>query len=84
MRKVNINQGWLFSKYGQEEKQQIDLPHDAMIHEKRDPNVDNGGATGFLPGGKYVYTKELIGLPEYVGKKLVLNLRGCTWTPPCS
>ena len=40
LRKVNINQGWLFSKYGQEEKQQIDLPHDAMIHEKRDPNVD--------------------------------------------
>lgn len=76
MRKVNINQGWLFSKYGQEEKQQIDLPHDAMIHEKRDPNVDNGGATGFLPGGKYVYTKELIGLPEYVGKKLVLEFEG--------
>ena len=76
MRKENINKEWLFGRFGQEEMQAIDLPHDAMIHEKRDPNADNGGATGFLPGGKYVYVKELIGLPEYEGKKLILEFEG--------
>ena len=76
MRKENINKEWLFGRFGQEEMQRIDLPHDAMIHEKRDPNVDNGGATGFLPGGKYVYIKELTGLPEYEGKKLILEFEG--------
>ena len=33
------------------------VPHDAMIHETRDENTKNGGATGFYPGGVYTYFK---------------------------
>lgn len=76
MKKHNINRHWRFEKQGKTDVLEIDLPHDAMIHEKRDPAVDNGTATGFLPGGKYVYTKDLIGLPEYEGKKLILEFEG--------
>ena len=76
MKKININHRWMFGKFGSGNMEEIDLPHDAMIHEKRDPAVDNGGATGFLPGGKYIYTRELAGLPEYEGKTLVLEFAG--------
>lgn len=76
MKKININRRWLFGKADGGTMEQIDLPHDAMIHEKRDPAVDNGGATGFLPGGKYIYVKELAGLPEYESKTLILEFEG--------
>lgn len=76
MKKVNINRHWLFGKFEDSTMEPIDLPHDAMIHEKRDPAADSGGATGFLPGGKYIYVKDLIGLPEYEGKKLILEFEG--------
>lgn len=49
MKKNNWNKNWLFYKEGCEDQvQHIDLPHDAMILEQRDPKTENGGATGFL------------------------------------
>lgn len=33
------------------------LPHDAMIHEARDPLCLNSNHSGYYPGGKYRYTK---------------------------
>lgn len=77
MKKISMNQNWMFWKFGQEDsKQAVDLPHDAMIHEKRDPKVDNGGATGFLPGGKYVYTKVLAARRDWKEKTLILEFEG--------
>ena len=35
----------------------LTLPHDAMLHEPRDPNAACGSAGAFFPGGKYVYEK---------------------------
>ncbi len=53
MQKIKINQGWQFWTDGQEQKKQdITLPHDAMILEARQPDLDKGNATGFYPGGK--------------------------------
>ena len=58
MKKQTINHGWHFWKDGHEEdKKLLDLPHDAMIAEDRVPELENGNATGFYPGGKYIYTK---------------------------
>jgi len=61
MKKEDFNSEWQFVKgyvpslkvlamYGKQ-AQKITLPHDAMIHETRDENTKNGGATGFYPGG---------------------------------
>lgn len=36
----------------------IDLPYDAMIHEKRYGSCPSGDASSFFPGHKYVYQKE--------------------------
>lgn len=71
------NKDWKFWKDGdQDHAVVLQLPHDAMIHEKRDPAVDNGGATGFLPGGKYFYEKILDWKDEYKGKSLILEFEG--------
>lgn len=36
----------------------IQLPYDAMIHEKRYKECASGEESGFYPGGKYIYKKE--------------------------
>ena len=36
----------------------IDLPYDAMIHEKRYKECSNGEESAFFPGKKYIYRKE--------------------------
>lgn len=35
----------------------VDLPHDAMIVEKRNGGCRNGVNSGYFPGGKYIYEK---------------------------
>ena len=77
MKKQTINHGWHFWKDGHEEdKKLLDLPHDAMIAEDRVPELENGNATGFYPGGKYIYTKNLFGEQAYKGKKILLEFEG--------
>ena len=36
----------------------VDLPYDAMIHEKRFKSCASGDASSFFPGHKYIYQKE--------------------------
>ena len=52
--KVNLNQGWLFSKKGEEKKIHVDLPYDGMEREKRDIDAPGGDKVGFFYGGDYV------------------------------
>ena len=40
--------------------QPVELPHDAMLHEKRDPKALSGSAGAFFPEGKYVYEKKFL------------------------
>lgn len=62
MKSNALNNDWLFYKYGCEhEAIHVELPHDAMIAERRISSLANGSATGFFPGGKYVYEKEITG-----------------------
>lgn len=82
MKKERINQGWDFCKEGQEDNvRSIDLPHDAMLLEKRNPDIENGSATGFYPGGKYIYKKSLFGEEEYRGKKTLVEFEGVYTNP---
>lgn len=58
MRRQAYNEGWTFWKKGQEqEKKAVTFPHDAMIHEKRDPACKSVSAGAFFPGGIYCYEK---------------------------
>lgn len=43
MKKIDFNQNWNFSKCGENNGlQKVSLPHDAMLHEKRNPDCLNG------------------------------------------
>ncbi|TRZ51537.1 glycoside hydrolase family 2 protein [bacterium] len=77
MQRNNFNAGWTFYKKGHEkESVVVDLPHDAMIHEKRIPKLKNGPMTSEFPGGDYYYTKNLHGREEYAGKTVLLEFEG--------
>lgn len=77
MLRHRVNRGWTFWKEGQEEKKRVlDLPHDAMLEEKRDPEMEAGSATGYYPGGRYYYAKTLYGLEEWEDKSLILEFEG--------
>ena len=78
MKKTDFNQGWLFWKEDGEEKefQRVDLPHDAMIHENRDPNCRNGKTTGYFPGGKYRYEKHFHAPEEWNGQSVFAEFEG--------
>lgn len=77
MRKQRILDNWRFWKDGNEKDAvTIRLPHDAMILEERNPNLENGNATGFFPGGKYVYTKMIQGDPTYEDQTVMIEFEG--------
>lgn len=72
---LDFNKGWLFCKVG-EVPYEIDLPHDAMLTEKRDPSCRNGVNSGYFPGGKYVYEKNFTVPSDDLGKSFVLHFEG--------
>ena len=44
MRKRDFNMNWVYYKEGSKYRQVVDLPHDAMIVEQRDPESLSGSA----------------------------------------
>ena len=64
MKKTNFNLNWQFKRVDSDEApQSINLPHDAMLYEKRDRNTPTAGACGYFPGGAYEYSKTFY-MPE--------------------
>lgn len=59
MKQLDFNSGWTFRKAEEDpgEARPVTLPHDAMIHEARDPSAPGGSDNAYFPGGCYVYEK---------------------------
>ena len=58
MRKIPFNDAWTFWKVGDEEnKQNVSLPHDAMLAEERTATSMGGANISFFEGGDYVYER---------------------------
>lgn len=77
MIKVKFNNGWLFSNLdGTVKRCPVTLPHDAMQTEKRIPGLKNGEATGFYPGGKYLYEKTLVCSADETANTTFLEFEG--------
>ena len=72
---VDFNAGWRFCRTGQSFVP-VNLPHDAMLTERRDPNCHNGKQSGYFPGGKYTYEKTFTIPQEQMGKSLCLLFEG--------
>lgn len=75
MKKTRLYDGWEFWKAGQE-KITVSVPHDAMIGEKRVPDLENGSASAFFPGGKYFYSRNIYGEAEYETSTVILEFEG--------
>ena len=54
----------------------VDLPHDAMIVEKRNGGCRNGVNSGYFPGGRYIYEKSFDLDAAEIGKSVVLHFEG--------
>lgn len=77
MIKTKMTKDWMFWKYGDDvNAEKVQIPHDAMLTEKRNPKLENGNASGFYPGGKYVYQKMIYGEEEYKGKSILIEFEG--------
>lgn len=71
----SMNDGWLFYKEGDKQKQSVMLPHDAMLHEKRDPKAESGSAGAFFPGGVFCYERNIMLTEAQVQMHLSRNLK---------
>ena len=75
MKAQSFNENWLFSKPGGEPRQ-VTLPHDAMIHETRDPKAPGGSGNAFFPGGEYLYRKTFYCPDDWQDKTVLLHFGG--------
>lgn len=76
MKREDFNGGWRFYKHGGSHAEFIDLPHDAMIHERRDPASEGGGAIGFFTGGVYIYEKDFFVPRQWEDKCVIFEFEG--------
>ena len=77
MQKVKFNADWYFWKDGKEDsKRKLNLPHDAMIGETRQPDLPKGSGSGFFPGGKYWYEKTICPDESWENKSVILEFEG--------
>ncbi|RCW43498.1 glycoside hydrolase family 2 TIM barrel-domain containing protein [Paenibacillus prosopidis] len=83
MLRKSFNDGWLFSKGAgglslsrAVPEVEINLPHDAMILEERNPDCKNQNNTGFYPGGNYTYKKKFYVPHEYAEKNVIFEFEG--------
>lgn len=75
MKYFDLNRGWEFSKETGEICI-VDLPHDAMLAEKRYAHCRSGVQGAFFPGGKYRYCNRFEIENEDLGKRIELLFEG--------
>ncbi len=71
----DLNRGWEFQKEDGE-MCIVNLPHDAMLTEKRYAACRSGVQGAFFPGGKYHYSKKFSLRTEDIGKSVELLFEG--------
>ncbi len=76
MKQESFNHNWVFYKEGSSQRQQINLPHDAMLFEKREQANPSSGACACFEGGIYYYEKEITAPAEWSGKAVQLYFEG--------
>ncbi|MCQ2797004.1 MAG: DUF4982 domain-containing protein [Bacilli bacterium] len=73
---ILFNDGWKYSRLGENNFKSIAIPHDAMIYEERSLENKGGTNNSYFAGLDYEYVKEF-DLPEnWRGKKVVIEFEG--------
>ncbi len=75
MERQLFTEGWLFAAQGEEWKE-VNLPHDATLEEKRDPEALSGTSGAYYPGGVYRYQKKFIARKEWLDQTVMLEFEG--------
>lgn len=76
MKAQAFHDNWLFSLKGSEQRKPVTLPHDAMIHQERDPAAEGGSGHAYFPGGEYVYEKIFYCPKDWEDKAVLLHFGG--------
>jgi beta-galactosidase len=77
MKCINFNQNWKFRKLNQEViEEAVNLPHDAMLSEKRSDINPGGGNICYFEGGDYQYTKTFNIPEDYRNKTVIFEFEG--------
>lgn len=76
MKRQDFNRGWNYHKEGSDIVESVTLPHDAMIHEARDPESPGGHANAYFPGEVYVYEKTFTVPEEWKEKHVLFEFGG--------
>ena len=72
----SFNDNWVYTKKDGTAKQVVTLPHDAMIHDKRDADSPGGSALGYFVGGVYVYEKTFTAPEDWAHKQIYMEFEG--------
>lgn len=86
MQRQTFNAGWRvqpgitgpfdFFHGAKAQTQEVNLPHDAMIFEPRDPACESGAQTGFYPTKSYTYLKAFAVPADWAGDTVLLEFQG--------
>ncbi len=76
MKRLDFCKDWIFTKAGGEAAVSVDLPHDAMIHEPRDPKSAGGAANAYFPGGVYIYKKAFFVPADWQNQSVMIEFEG--------
>lgn len=75
--RTDFNSDWLFWSESEESMRTlVELPHDAMLYEKRRPDTPGQSASAFFPGNRYCYEKEFHVPEEWLHKHITLEFEG--------
>lgn len=74
--KISFNSGWKYGHLGEEPRTEVDLPHDAMLRERRGADCPGGKNTGWFEGRDYVYEKKFFVPEEWAAKDIFFEFEG--------
>ena len=84
MQKICFNKNWTFANgkapFTREASKIVDLPHDFMIEQDRDPNSLTRRDSGYFPGGLGWYSKKFFVPDEWHGKSIFVEFEGIYMT----
>lgn len=76
MQKQDFNRDWSVCRQGEDARRRVNLPHDAMIHEKRRKDAATAGASAYFAEGTYEYRKSFFVPEEWKEKTALIEFEG--------
>ncbi|MDH8679864.1 glycoside hydrolase family 2 TIM barrel-domain containing protein [Fusibacter bizertensis] len=76
MKKINLNENWIYGHVGSDHGTYVNIPHDAMLSEKRTSTSKGGVNTGWYEGYDYWYERKIVGDEALINSCVILEFEG--------